>query len=341
MEISENVNLKNYTTFKVGGSARYFCLGRSVGDLNTAVSFAREKHLPFFVIGGGSNLLVSEKGFAGLVIKIDIRGVSFSKGNLGEVLATAGAGENWDNFVQLTVDKKLWGLENLSGIPGSVGGTPIQNVGAYGVEVKDVIRSVEVFDGRDGSIKNFSNQDCQFGYRDSFFKTPAGRNFVVTAVSFGLKKTAKPTTGYKDLKEYFLAKAIRTPTLAEVRLAVLEIRSAKFPDLGKIGTAGSFFKNPIIPADQFELLVKKFPGLPGYPTGDGLVKVSLAWILDKVCNLKGCREGGVGLYEKQPLVVVGDGACRGDDIERFAESVISKIKQQTGLAIQWEVERLN
>ncbi|KKW09512.1 MAG: UDP-N-acetylenolpyruvoylglucosamine reductase [Candidatus Kaiserbacteria bacterium GW2011_GWA2_49_19] len=343
--MQENIPLSEHTTFKLGGRARYFFRVHSIKETREALDFARENSLPFFVLGGGSNLLVSENGFSGVIIKNEILGLSF-KEEAGGTLVTAGAGENWDNFVSECVSLGLYGLENLSGIPGTVGAAPVQNIGAYGVEAKDSIVSVETLEADTDAVRNFSAAECGFGYRDSFFKTAEGKSYIITGVTFRLKENGVSNLGYKDLKNYFGAvKAALTPSLSDVRKAVLEIRSKKFPDLKTTGTAGSFFKNPIIPQAQFDELKKRFPDLPGFPlqtTNYKLqtIKIPLAWILDNILHLKGFMDGPVGLHEAQPLVIVHTGGGNAEDVRRLAKDVASKIKDATGVEVSWEVEYL-
>ena len=332
MKQEEHIPLSEHTTFKLGGTARYFFRVKTLDEVREAVDFARQNSLPFFVLGGGSNLLVSDKGFAGVVIKNEMFGLSFKEEG-DDVFVTAGAGENWDNFVATVVNKGLYGLENLSGIPGTVGAAPVQNIGAYGVEVKDSVVWVEALDVRTGGVKSFTAVECGFGYRDSFFKTSEGKNYIITAVTFRLKKNGISNLSYKDLKSYFLS-GTKSPTIHEVRTAVLEIRRGKFPDLKTTGTAGSFFKNPIIPQAQFDELKKRFPSLPSFPfTRSNLVKVPLAWILDNILHLKGFMNGPVGLHEAQPLVLVHTGGGRAENVSLLARDVVSKLKVATGIEV--------
>jgi len=347
MKINRDVSLADHTTFKIGGTASHFIAVKKPEDLGEAVSFAAEEKLPIFVLGGGSNVLLSDKGFQGLVIKIEIAGITWQERG-GEVEAIVGAGENWDNFVAETVERNLSGLENLSGIPGTVGGAPVQNIGAYGIEVESVIKWVEAFDIRSSKVKNFSRAQCHFSYRDSFFKKPAGKNYIVTRVCLVLHKPGALHLEYKDLKNYFLEHTDIKPTLATVRATVLEIRSKKFPDIKKIGTAGSFFKNPVITKEHYEKLKAKWPDLPGFPlathypllTTHSLVKIPLAWILDKVCNLKGSKHGDAALYEHQPLVVVNIGKASSKEVETLAKKVAAEVKKKTGIELEWEVQVL-
>ncbi|MEK7574989.1 MAG: UDP-N-acetylmuramate dehydrogenase, partial [Patescibacteria group bacterium] len=308
-----------------------------------ALGFAREAKLPFFILGGGSNLLVSDDGFSGVVIKNEIRGISFAESPQG-VRVTAGAGEDWDTFVAEMLRRGLYGLENLSGIPGTVGAAPVQNIGAYGAEARDSIVSVEALDAKTGISKTFSTSDCSFGYRDSFFKKSFGKEYLVVGVTFHLKKEGALNIEYKDLKNYF-AKRGEKPTLKSVRDAVLEIRGAKFPDLKTTGTAGSFFKNPVISTEHYEKLKMKWPNLPGFPMPDvnghlSKVKVSVAWILDNILQYKGLKVGEVGLHHAQPLVLINYGAARASDVSSVAASVSEKVKEATGITLEWEVEKL-
>jgi len=339
MVISENMTLGPFTTFRIGGPARFFCRVKNLGELKFAVSFAKEKNLPIFVLGGGSNILVSDSGFKGLVIKNELEGIE-ELNNENNSIIIAGAGENWDNFVKYTVEKQLCGLENLSGIPGTVGATPVQNIGAYGSEVGDNIFWVEVFDIEDEKIKILQKNECEFGYRKSIFKKPLGRKFVITRVAYSLKNNGKTNVGYKDIKVYMKNLGKKSLSLEEVREAVLKIRKSKMPDLSLNGTAGSFFKNPIIPKSEYESLKIKYPELPFYASGEESVKIPLAWVLDNVCGLKGFKKGEVGLYEKQPIVLVNFGKANALQVSDFAKEITLKVKEKTGIDVEWEVERI-
>ncbi len=202
MKFLENISLAEYTTFKVGGQARYFSAVRSEEELQKALDFAKKKKVSVFLLGEGSNILVSDRGFPGLIIKIEMKGVFFEKDH-EDVLVIASAGESWDRLVTKTIEHNLWGLENLSGIPGTVGAAPVQNIGAYGAEVKDVIVSVRAVDVATGAARTFSNSECRFSYRESFFKTTKGKKHIITSVTFKLSQTPKPNLSYKDLMEYF------------------------------------------------------------------------------------------------------------------------------------------
>ena len=341
INIQENISLKDYTTFKIGGLARYFTTVKNLAELKEAVTFSKSKGLPFFVLGGAANILVSDEGFPGLVIKMEIKGMARVAMSLDSTLVILGAGEDWDEAVAYTVEKKLYGLENLSGIPGTVGASPVQNIGAYGQEVKNVMCSLKALNTDTGEVEIFNNDDCYFSYRDSIFKRPENKKYIITEVSFLLKTKSETNIGYKDLQLYFLAKGQAKPGLKEVREAVLQIRAGKFPDLKTTGLAGSFFKNLIVSQTEYAGLKEKYPLVPGFAEDDDKVKVPLAWILDNVCGLKGYREGNVGLYEKQPIILVNFGGADEKEVSKFAEKISDIVKQKINLNIEWEVEKIH
>lgn len=327
---------------KIGGIARYFCSVDTEQTLEAAFQFAREKKVPVVILGGGSNVLIGSGEINALVVRIALKGVEW-RDEKETMLVVAGAGESWDGLVAEAVRRGLWGIENLSGIPGTVGAAPIQNIGAYGTEIKETIEWVEVFDTKTGKLRRLSNKECAFGYRDSLFKRPEGKSLVVTRVALCLKKNGVPNLEYKDLKAYFANDG--NPSLDDIRSAILEIRSKKFPDLKKFGTAGSFFKNPIVSKEKFSELKKKFPDLPGFELrikDKGLrIKVPLAWILDNVCHFKGYKKGNVSLFSSQPIVLVQDGNASYFEIEAFAKEICDRVKVETGIDIEWEVQKLN
>ncbi|HEY4498822.1 MAG TPA: UDP-N-acetylmuramate dehydrogenase, partial [Candidatus Paceibacterota bacterium] len=248
-----------------------------------------------------------------------------------------GAGENWDELVSLCVARGLYGLENLSGIPGTVGAAPIQNIGAYGSEVKDVTASVEVYDTKTRKQKTLSRLSCKFGYRDSIFKRE-GSPYVITNVRFSLAKEGELNLSYRDMREFFEREKSLKPDLKSVRAAVLEIRSRKFPDLEIVGTAGSFFKNPIVAKSVYISLKKKYPELPGFPAGRGKMKLSLAWIIDHVCKLKDLRAGDSGVAPHQTLVICNFGSARATEIKELADRISKAVYETTGITIEPEVK---
>ncbi len=337
MTIEENVPLKYLNTMKIGGDARYFCIAKNLDDIEDAVTFAKQMNLPIFVLGGGSNILISDNGFPGLVIKMAVRGIEFEEFD-NHVKVKAGAGEHWDYLVEQTVKNNLWGLENLSGIPGTVGGAPVQNIGAYGAEVGPFIDSIDIFDIKEGKTRQIFHEQCRFGYRYSLFKKPEGKNYIILAVTFKLFKKGSPNISYKDLVDFFAGRDISKLSLSEIRNAIIKIRGDKFPPLDKFGTAGSFFKNPFVDGDIFNLIKSNFPNIPSFPAEKGLVKLPLAWILDRVCNLKGQKMGNVCLYEKQPIVLVNIGGATSHEVEIFSDKIIHEVKEKSGIDIEREVE---
>ncbi len=359
MKIQQHIPLNTHTTFRIGGRANYFVEITTIQELKEAVDFAHKNNLTIFVLGGGSNVLISDKGFPGLVIKIELKGIEVkeeerknNKEEKTEVISAAG--EVWDDFVKYTVEKGLFGLENLSLIPGSVGAAPVQNIGAYGSEVKETISWVEAFDTETQKIKTFSNQECEFKYRDSVFKKPEYKKYIITRVAFSLNTAGKLNTEYRDVKNYIVEHAIPVSELSlqKVRDIVVDIRTKKLPDVKEVGTAGSFFKNPIIPKSHYEELQKQYPNIPGYPAevtpsrferesrplGPEGVKVPAAWMLDNLCGFKGFRDGEVGVYKNQALVLVNFGSATFEQVNSLADKMIECVKEKTNIVLEKEVQ---
>jgi UDP-N-acetylmuramate dehydrogenase len=367
MEIKEHVDLAPYTTLKVGGPARYFVVVHTTDELAQVRQFAQQAGVPVLVLGQGSNVLVSKQGYAGVVIINQILGRAYKKeldestlvskeslpratlGSLTKggprldltkesgsaVSATFGSGENWDEMVADTVHRGLWGLENLSHIPGTVGATPVQNVGAYGVEVSDRITAVDAFSLLSGESKTFTNAECEFTYRDSFFKTDAGRDWIITSVTFSLSKNnADAVVGYADLQTF--AESNSDFTQLELRSEIIRIRSQKFPDWQQVGTAGSFFKNPIITKVHLDELLATYGELRYFPQPNGEYKIALGWVLDKICGLRGYCDGAVCLSQHQALVLLnhGDSATA---VVQFVTDVQTAVYKKTKINIEPEV----
>lgn len=336
LTISQNTPLKNYTTLGIGGEAEYFVEVYTEAELIEAVAYAQVHHLRITVLGGGSNVLISDQGVTGLVILMSSTGIGAteSESDSDSVLVTAQGGESLDAVVLYSVEQGLWGIENLSHIPGTVGATPIQNVGAYGVEVKDVIAFVTVLNTETNEVEKLQNEFCNFGYRDSLFKKENGKIYIIISVTFFLSKNANLKIAYRDLKNRFENKI---PSLREIREAVIEIRSHKFPNWKEVGTAGSFFKNPSVTEEKFQELLTRYPELQGYVNYDGSVKLSLGWILDKVLHLKGYKEGNVATYSEQALVLVVEKNATATEVISFAEKIIEKVKNEIDVTIECEV----
>jgi UDP-N-acetylmuramate dehydrogenase len=327
----------------VGGPARCFVEAHTQQEAKDAVAYAAEHKLPLFVLGGGSNLVVSDSGWPGLVLKISLAGVEF-EGDIQKMRFQAGAGENWDNLVALTVSKNCGGLECLSGIPGTVGGTPVQNVGAYGQEVSETITWVHALEVATGKTMELRNADCGFAYRSSIFNTTHRGQYIVLEVAYLLRRNSEPKIEYADLKKIFAASG--KSTLQQVRDAVRSIRQSKamliVPGDEDCRSAGSFFKNPIITqaeADRVQSRAEKHaPGksLPRYPAGDGHVKLAAAWLVEQSGFHKGYERGPVGISRKHTLAIVNRGDATATDILALKDEIQKKVFDTWGVSLQPE-----
>lgn len=335
--ITTNVSLAPFTTLGVGGPADFFAEIHTQDELREVVIWAKSELLPMTILGSGSNVLVYEAGVRGVVLHMATSGIVYHEED-EYVYVTAEAGVSLDALVGEVVEKELWGVENLSYIPGTVGAVPVQNVGAYGVEAKDVIERVTVYDTNEDTVRTLTNEACRFAYRDSIFKHSEGTHLVILSVTFRLTRVSTPHLTYRDLVVHF--ENGHEPTLKGIREAIIAIRTNKLPDWHTIGTAGSFFKNPIISREEYEALVARYPEIPGYPEEDLRVKVPLGWILDKVCGLSGYHEGKVGLYEKQALVLVCEQGATAHEVELFVKKICARVQEAIGVVIEQEVRVL-
>jgi len=331
----QSVSLAEHTTLKVGGKAEYLVSVSSVEELQLAVAWAHARSIPYYILGGGSNVLFTEAGYAGLVIVVCIHGREYVPQANGTVIATLGAGEVLDTVVAETTERGWWGLENLSHIPGTVGATPVQNVGAYGVEMSDVITAVEVYDTSTQTTTWLTPKQCQFGYRDSIFKSVAGNVFIIVRVQCRLSTEQQARLEYADLAT--LVKSTQVLTSHDVRQTVISIRAQKFPDWKQVGTAGSFFKNPVVDTTFASDLQKRFPQLPAHAVSSTDTKIALGYVLDKICHRKGYRNGNVGLSAAQALVLIAYPGATADEVVHFAEEIIADVYAATGLRIEREV----
>lgn len=327
INIEENVNLAPYTTMEIGGRARFFVRATCDDDVIAGAGFAMKKRLPLFVLGGGSNVVIADQGFDGLVLHIAMQGVLSGEAKNGVIEITAQAGEAWDRIVEYAVEHELAGLECLSGIPGSVGGTPIQNVGAYGQEVSETIVSVRALDRQTGEIRALSNAECGFAYRSSIFNSTERNRFIVLAVTYALRKGGEPKIGYKDIREHF---AGRTPNLAETRAAVLKIRRSKsmVSDAADPNSksVGSFFKNPIVSNAKLGEISERFQNIPSFPI-DGLqVKIPAAWLIEQAGFQKGFTLGRAGISANHTLAIVNHGGTAAD-ILALKDLIRSKVAE--------------
>jgi UDP-N-acetylmuramate dehydrogenase len=334
--IHENVSLAPLTTFRIGGLARYFADAISEEAILDAVRFAKQQNLPLFVLGGGSNLLVADTGFQGIVVHVGLKGVHWES-NQEQTVVRAAAGEPWDAFVAAAVERDLGGIECLSGIPGLVGGTPVQNVGAYGQEVSEVLVSVRAYDRDADRVVDLSCEACAFGYRSSLFNTTAKDRYIVLQVTYALRNDGAPSIRYADVQREF-EDASSTATLHAVRSAVLRIRARKAmllvegdPDCR---SAGSFFKNPIVGENKFaEIQSSLDRPIPRYPAATGQVKMAAAWLIENAGFAKGYALGPVGLSTKHTLALVNRGNARADDILKLAREIRSRVYDRFGIEL--------
>jgi UDP-N-acetylmuramate dehydrogenase len=339
MHIQEKIALAPLTTLGVGGNARFFCRAENAEDVESAISFALKNDLLLFVIGGGSNLVISDKGWPGLVLQIAIRGVEERPAGLFIV----GAGEEWDRFVAHCVEHNFAGIECLSGIPGRVGGTPVQNVGAYGQEVAETIVSVLAFDRRENQVRALTSSDCGFSYRASIFNTTERDRYIILRVSYQLRPGGTPALRYADLQKYF-AGSLGTPTLSEVRDAVLKIRAAKGmlitsgdPDSR---SAGSFFKNPVLTASQYAQLMERAKSrnlhVPSYPALAQQHKISAAWLVENSGFAKGYTKGRVAISSKHALALVNRGGASSAEIAELKNEIQQRVESTWGIKLEPE-----
>ncbi len=340
MDFVQNAALAPFTTFKIGGPARWFAEPTTEDEIVAGVAFARYRQLPLFILGGGSNLLVSDEGFPGLVLHIGLRGVDFEQKDDRGIFSVA-AGEDWDTFVARTVDEDYGGLECLSGIPGTVGATPVQNVGAYGQEVSQTIAGVRVLNLETLQFIALTNSECGFSYRRSIFNTTCRERYVVTRVDYVLGKNAAPLLAYKDLKSYF--KECK-PTLREVRAAVRSIRAQKgmlivANDPNSLG-AGSFFKNPIVPLaalDRIAYAVATQPeSIPRYPAGEEMVKLPAAWLLEQAGFNKGYSLGGAAISSRHTLALINLGHAKAVDVLALRDRIMETVNGRFGILLEPE-----
>ncbi|WP_405566021.1 UDP-N-acetylmuramate dehydrogenase [Polaribacter sp. Asnod6-C07] len=332
MKIQQNISLKNYNTFGIDVTAKRFVSVDSVYQLKQLLKTEKD----IFLISGGSNMLLT-KNIEKLVVHIDIKGISIDNEDDNNAYITVNAGENWHEFVLWSVSQNYGGIENLSLIPGNVGTCPIQNIGAYGVEVKDIITKVEALEIATQKLNTFSNQDCNFEYRNSIFKNEVKGKYIITAVCFKLtKKHHKLNTSYGAIETELASKKIEKPTLKNISDAVIAIRKSKLPDPKVIGNSGSFFKNPVINKEAFLALQKKYPNIPSYIISENERKVPAGWLIEKA-GFKGKRFGDFGVHEKQALVLVNYGNASGKDIYQLAEKIQQTILEQFKITLEIEV----
>ncbi|MFZ5580054.1 MAG: UDP-N-acetylmuramate dehydrogenase [Pseudomonadota bacterium] len=332
MHIEEHASLREHNTFRVEARARFFVTLETLEDIPAFLADQSFHGLPRLILGGGSNILFRDD-FPGVVMRVALRGIEMLGEDAHHRYLAVAAGENWHDTVRWTVGQGWPGLENLSLIPGTVGAAPVQNIGAYGVELADVCQAVDAVNLETGESGVITAEDCRFAYRDSRFKQEAGR-WLITSVLLRLPKTFEPKMGYPGLRE---ALGGAEPTPLGVSDALCAVRRAKLPglELGQPGSAGSFFKNPLVPAGQATALSERFPGMPSWPTAEGRAKLSAGWLIEQ-SGWKGRRQGDAGVYEKHALVLVNHGRASGADVWALAERIVADVEQRFGVRLEPE-----
>ncbi|TFW28045.1 UDP-N-acetylmuramate dehydrogenase [Massilia arenosa] len=330
----QNFSLLPFNTFRIEARARHYVRVEQVDQLAAALADPALAALPRLVLGGGSNLLLTQD-FNGLVLHMALAGKAIVGEDAGHVLVRASAGENWHGFVQYTLEQGLGGLENLSLIPGTVGAAPIQNIGAYGAEIKDVFHSLTAFDPATGTLREMRAEECRFAYRDSVFKHAEGRGLIIVDVTFALPKAWTPNLRYAELAQAVAADGITAPTARQISDAVIAVRRRKLPDPAEIGNAGSFFKNPVVSGAQCARLLEQFPDLVHHAQADGTEKLAAGWLIDR-CGWKGRNLGPAGVYPKQALVLVNNGGARGADIVALAKAIQADVQARYGVLLEPE-----
>ncbi|MCI4669708.1 MAG: UDP-N-acetylmuramate dehydrogenase [Bacteroidia bacterium] len=336
--LKEHISLKPFNTFGINAYARWFI---ELQSIEQAVEFVTDNHYQnqeMYIIGGGSNVLITQN-FEGVVVKNSIHGKRIVKETESHIWLKVGAGENWHKLVLHCLENDWGGIENLSLIPGNVGAAPIQNIGAYGVEVKEVFECLEAIHLATGNIHVFHSEDCKFGYRDSIFKHEAKGKYLITSVTFKLtRKDHQLNTSYAPVAKAF-EESGESPSIQKISKKIVEIRSSKLPDPKVIGNAGSFFKNPVVSKEEFEIVQEMYERVPNYPAGDGKVKLAAGWLIEK-CGWKGQRFGEYGVHSKQALVLVNHGDASGKKILELSERIQKSVKNHFGIQLEREVNIL-
>ncbi|HEV7643913.1 MAG TPA: UDP-N-acetylmuramate dehydrogenase [Pyrinomonadaceae bacterium] len=343
IQIQEHISLAPLTTLNIGGEARFFARAENEEQILAGLEFARQRALPVFILGGGSNVLIADDGFDGLVLQMVLGGIAFEESRV-----TAAGGEGWDDLVRVCVEKNLAGVECLSGIPGFVGATPIQNVGAYGQDVSETITAVRVYDRETARFETMSNADCGFSYRSSIFNSTQKDRYIVTAVTYDLALNGEPSIRYADLKKYFAGKN-EVPSLSDVRQAVIEIRAKKSmvisPGDPNSRSAGSFFKNPVVSLEKFDEiqeaaktlgLTTEGQSVPFFAAGDGEVKVPAAWLIEKSGFQKGYVFGNVGLSENHTLAIINRGNAKAGEVLGLMNAIQAAVRENFGVELKPE-----
>lgn len=335
MNIIENYPLLKLNTFGVDVKAKYFTSINTINELIELTKTNVFKNLALLILGGGSNILLT-KDFDGLVILNNIKGKEIIDQNQQSIFLKIGAGENWHELVMYCVDNGWGGIENLSLIPGNTGTAPMQNIGAYGVEIKETFIELEALEISSGKIVKFNNSDCEFGYRESVFKNKMKNQYIILNITLELKKNPVLNINYGDVKAILESQNIKNPGIKEVSNAIISIRQSKLPDPKKIGNSGSFFKNPIVSLNQLELIKKKYPNVVNYEINENEFKIAAGWLIERA-GWKGKKFNNYGIHEKQALVLVNYGLANGMEIFQLSEKIILDIKDKFGITLEREV----
>ena len=335
MDVMTNISLKQYTTMKLGGEARYMATADSPGDVVSLYRNARKENLPIFVLGGGSNVITHDEVFEGIVLLNKIKGFEVISETDETTDVKIGAGEVWDEVVEKAIGLGLQGIEAMSGIPGTAGAAPVQNVGAYGQEIADTLISLEAYDSKTDTIVTISADECDFSYRNSIFRDKEKGRYCILNITLRLNKAEPKPPYYASLQKYIDENDIREVNLSVIRVAVLNIRSEKLPDPAELPSAGSFFKNALVEKWKLEELQKEYSDIPNYAMSDGRYKIPTGWLIDKA-GLRGYRSHGIRVYEKNALVLVNDSATGYDDLAAIREEIVQIVFDKFGIKIEQE-----
>lgn len=335
MDVMTNISLKQYTTMKLGGEARYMATADSPGDVVSLYRNARKENLPIFVLGGGSNVITHDEVFEGIVLLNKIKGFEVISETDETTDVKIGAGEVWDEVVEKAIGLGLQGIEAMSGIPGTAGAAPVQNVGAYGQEIADTLISLEAYDSKTDTIVTISADECDFSYRNSIFRDKEKGRYCILNITLRLNKAEPKPPYYASLQKYIDENDIREVNLSVIRVAVLNIRSEKLPDPAELPSAGSFFKNALVEKWKLEELQKEYSDIPNYAMSDGRYKIPTGWLMDKA-GLRGYRSHGMRVYEKNALVLVNDSATGYDDLAAIREEIVQIVFDKFGIKIEQE-----
>ena len=335
MDIHTNIPLKNYTTMKIGGNARFLTEVHSPDEVAKVYRNAKVQKLPVFILGGGSNVVAKDEGFNGIIIRMRITGFEVIADDSNSTTIRIGAGENWDSVVKRTVDMRLGGIEAMSAIPGTAGATPIQNVGAYGQEIADTLQSLEAYDNQTDTFVTLQRADCGFAYRDSIFRNQSSGRYVITSITLKLSKNLPQPPFYDSLQKYLDKHGIKIYTVDVIRDSVVKIRAEVLPDPNILPNCGSFFKNAVVEKWQLDDLRKISPDIPIHELGDGRYKISTGWLIENV-GLKGDLIHGIRIYDKNAIILVNESAKSYSDLANARDQIIGKVRDKFRIQIQQE-----